>query len=210
MNGKSEESVKTLTDFPSRLEATRKGADMTQKQAAERLGVSESTLRNWEKGRSSPQRSNQDDLIRQLKQPEDLTQGGVNSDTHRDPIYRTTASAGDGSLEIHEERVGYIEGSDALSRPGRDVYWVPVRGDSMEDTISKGTLVPICKLVEGRQELPDDDVYLFRLEGTIQIKRLQRRPGSRIRVVSDNDNYEDFDVYLDEGMDFEILGRVLV
>lgn len=128
----------------------------------------------------------------------------------RDPIYPTVASQGDGSFEIAEQEIGYIEGEDALSRPGRDVFWMPVRGDSMADTLPKGGLVPVQKFDPTWTDLREDDVYLFRLEGAIQIKRLQRRPGDRIRVVSDNEHYDDFDVTLDDGTDFEILGRVLV
>jgi len=133
-----------------------------------------------------------------------------NSDTTRDPIYPTVASAGDGSFEIKGDPIGYIEGEDALSRPGREVFWMPVRGDSMADTLPKGGLVPVRRFDPTWTELREDDVYLFRLEGAIQIKRLQRRPGARIRVVSDNDSYDDFDIPLDDGTDFEILGRVLV
>lgn len=53
-------------------------------------------------------------------------------------------------------------------------------------------------------------MYLFRLGEAIQIKRLQRQPDGRIRVVSDNDAYENFDVTINDSVDFEILGRVLV
>lgn len=60
------------------------------------------------------------------------------------------------------------------------------------------------------QDISEDDVYHIRLEGAIQIKRLQRRPGGRIRIVSDNDAYEDYDIVLDDGVDFAVLGRVLV
>ena len=129
---------------------------------------------------------------------------------NHDRIYATVASQGDGSFEIGEEPVGYITGDDALSRPGREVFWMPVRGDSMEGTLPKKGLVPVWEFAEKLRELPDDDIYLFRLEGTIQIKRLQRRPGGRIRVVSDNNAYEDFEIAIDEGTDFAIIGRVLV
>lgn len=140
----------------------------------------------------------------------DRVESGLDPDSNRDPIYPAVASAGDGSYEISEDPIGYIEGEDALSRPGRNVFWMPVRGDSMNDTLPKGGLVPVQRFDPTWTELREDDVYLFRLEGAIQIKRLQRRPGERIRVVSDNDNYDDFNIALDDGVDFEILGRVLV
>lgn len=210
MTANGEDSVKMLADFPSILTDARVNAGLTQEEAAELLGVSQSTYRNWEKGRSKPQSLEKKEILSMIDQAAGSAQEGVNSDDPRDPIYATVASQGPGSFEIAETPIGYVEGENALSRPGRDVFWMPVRGDSMKDTLPKGGLVPVQRFDPAWTELREDDVYLFRLEGAIQIKRLQRRPNSRIRVVSDNDAYEDFDVTLDDGIDFEILGRVLV
>lgn len=181
--------------------------------------VAESTGENYNTVRSTMNRMKSDELalVDAGKGVYDLS-GRVeskdaskrNTDATRDPIYPAVASAGDGSFDIDEDLIGYIEGKDALSRPGRDVFWMPVRGDSMDDTLPKGGLVPVQRFDPTWTELREDDVYLFRLEGAIQIKRLQRRPGARIRVVSDNSNYDDFNIALDDGVDFEILGRVLV
>ena len=127
----------------------------------------------------------------------------------RDAIYDVTASMGDGSFEIGEEVVGHISGDDALSRPGREVFWIFVRGDSMGDTFAKHTMVPVVRFDRPLDELQGDDVYFFRLEGAVQIKRLQRLPGDRIAVISDNDKYARYEIPLNDGIDFEILGRVL-
>mgnify|MGYP006436095411 CR=1 FL=1 len=135
-------------------------------------------------------------------------QSGSNS--ARDPIYSLVASAGDGSYEVGQDTVGYVTGANAMSRPGKDVMWVFVRGDSMGETYQKMTMVPVQRFTPTLTELAEDDVYLFRLEGAVQIKRLQRLPGQRIRVKSDNPKYDDFHIQLDDGVDFEILGRVLV
>lgn len=80
----------------------------------------------------------------------------------------------------------------------------------MNDTILKRGLVPVQQFDPTWTELREEDVYLFRLESDIQNKHLQRRPAGRIRFVSDNPAYENFDITVDEGIDFEILGRVLV
>ena len=40
--------------FQISLEAARVNANLTQKMAAERIGVDPSTLRNWESGRNAP------------------------------------------------------------------------------------------------------------------------------------------------------------
>jgi phage repressor protein C with HTH and peptisase S24 domain len=191
--------------------ARKQEADITQSQAetylkGRGLKVSARSLSKWENEEGPPKQVDGEKVIRYLKEYPDYQDG----ESDGDPIYPTVAEQGDGSFEIGEEPIGRVSGENALSRPGRDVFWVAVRGDSMEGTLPKNGLVPVCGLMEGLQELPDDDIYLFRLEGTIQIKRLQRRPGDRIRVVSDNDAYDDYNVGIDEGVDFEILGRVLV
>jgi len=41
-------------DIASRLAAWRKKRQITQRQAAEHLGISERTLQQWEQGRQSP------------------------------------------------------------------------------------------------------------------------------------------------------------
>jgi phage repressor protein C with HTH and peptisase S24 domain len=185
----------------------------TPKQVAEGTGENYNTVRST----MNRMKGNELDLLNAEKGVYDLSEriqpsdtSARNRDAPRDPIYPAVASAGDGSYDISEDPIGYIQGENALSRPGRDVFWMPVRGDSMDDTLPKGGLVPVQRFDPTWTELREDDVYLFRLEGAIQIKRLQRRPGARIRVVSDNDNYDDFNIALDDGVDFEILGRVLV
>lgn len=205
----SEASMKSSAGPASRLQSAREEMGLNKKQAAEQLGVGYSTYRGWERGRAEPE-VGIDSVIRHLKTGDTIASGQRHHDDRRDPIYPAVASAGGGSFEMADEPAGYIEGEEALSRPGREVFWVPIRGDSMEGTLPKGGLVPVQRFDPTWTELREDDVYLFRLEGAIQIKRLQRRPGARIRVVSDNDNYDDFNIALDNGVDFEILGRVLV
>jgi phage repressor protein C with HTH and peptisase S24 domain len=78
----------------------------------------------------------------------------------------------------------------------------------MRGTLQKNSLIPILKLDDPK--LRQDDIYLFRLEDAVQVKRLQRIEGDRILIISDNDAYENRTLALDDGIDFEILGRVLV
>lgn len=197
----SKDTVKKGQGFPERLTALREKLGIRQKDAAEKFGVSVPTYRNWEKGRSEPQQFSSEQVLSILR--------GASESTG-DPIYESPASAGDGVLEVKEEPIGHMPPSRSLSSAGRDVYWIPVRGDSMGEKYTKHTLVPVARFEKALKDINEDDVYHIRLEGAMQIKRLQRRPGSRIRVVSDNDAYENYDIVLDDGVDFEVLGRVLV
>ncbi|PSQ78151.1 MAG: hypothetical protein BRD37_03430 [Bacteroidetes bacterium QH_8_67_23] len=122
--------------------------------------------------------------------PAEAEAGEVAQQGPRDAIYNVTASA--------------------LSRRGREVFWIFVRGDSMGKVIQKHTMVPVVRFDPTRKEITVDDVYFFRLEGAVQIKRLQRLKGQRIKVISDNARYDSQIIELDSSVDFEILGRVLL
>lgn len=136
--------------------------------------------------------------------------GGMGDRAGKDPIYLVIVTEENGSLQVSREIIGHVEGESALSGPSREVFWTPVQGDSMDDTLPKGGLVPVQKIKPTWTDLREDDIYLFRLENTVQVKRLQRRPEGQIQVVSDNDAYDDFSITLGDSTDFEILGRVLV
>lgn len=55
-----------MTEFQISLAAARTNANMTQSQLASNLGVHESTIKNWENGKTSPRSD-------QLKKISDLT-----------------------------------------------------------------------------------------------------------------------------------------
>jgi len=201
---KSEEYAQELR------EARKNVADLTQSEAesylkSQGLSVSARSLSKWENGEGPPQQVDGQKVISLLRQYENGRGGVVKSG---DPIYDTEASAGDGSFAISEEPEGWMPASQSLSSPGRDVYWVRVVGDSMKGTLQKNSLIPILKLDDPK--LKQDDIYLFRLEDAVQVKRLQRVEGDRILIISDNDAYQNRTLALNEGIDFEILGRVLV
>jgi len=127
-----------------------------------------------------------------------------------DPIYNTPAQAGDGAMDFYEDPIGHMPPSQSLSSTGRDVYWMPVIGDSMGERYKKHTLVPVAKFHDPVDDFAADDVYVIKLDGAVKIKRLQRLSGRRIRIISDNDAYPNEIIELDDGTEFEIIGRVLV
>ena len=73
----------------------------------------------------------------------------------------------------------------------------------------KQSLVPVLKFQSETTDIQEDDVYLVRLENAVQLKRLQRLPNQRIRVISDNEAYPNTVLQIDQDVDFEVLGRVL-
>lgn len=205
----NEADMKNNVTPASRLTEAREELGLNKKKAADQLGVGYSTYRGWEQGRAEPE-VGFDAVIRHLKAGDTLSSRQRQGNAKGDPIYDTPASAGDGITEFTEQPVGHMPPSQSLSSAGREVYWMPVQGDSMGQKYQKHTLVPVAKFDQPATDISADDVYVIRLEGAIQIKRLQRLSGQRVRVISDNESYPNEVVQLDEGVDFQILGRVLV
>lgn len=81
-------------------------------------------------------------------------------------------------------------------------------GSSMYPTIIGGQdqiLVDTSK-----KEIFDGKIYVFRMENTLFAKRLQKLPKNRLKVISDNPDYESYIIDLnDESIDFDIIGRVM-
>jgi phage repressor protein C with HTH and peptisase S24 domain len=79
----------------------------------------------------------------------------------------------------------------------------------MAPTYQKMTMVPVLRHRGPSASIPEDGVYLIHLNGAVQIKRLQRVPGQRILVKSDNPKYDDYHIHVSEPSSFEVLGSVL-
>lgn len=85
-----------------------------------------------------------------------------------------------------------------------EVYSIPVTGDSMEPTLVSGSYV----FVDMTHTVPQpEDIYACDFGDGLSIKRLQLIPRSdRIRVMSDNERYENYELLRDE---VRVYGRVV-
>ena len=81
------------------------------------------------------------------------------------------------------------------------------RGNSMEPTILGGDMLLIDK---SKTEINDGRIYCIRLDGQLLTKRLQKLSRSKVKIISDNKEYDaiiiDFEKEID--IDFEIIGEV--
>lgn len=127
------------------------------------------------------------------------------------PVRNVEVSAGYGSLG---------EAEAAVSQFGFDPRWlrdltasranslsiIPVRGDSMEPTLSDGDEVMVDPGDAGQQLR--DGIYVLRMDGALCVKRIALEPqGRRISVVSDNPAYPRWSGLARGSVD--IVGRVL-
>ena len=81
------------------------------------------------------------------------------------------------------------------------------RGNSMEPTIIGGDSLLVDR---SRTDVYDGKVYCVRIDGQLYAKRLQKIGKDKIKVISDNKDYEPMtiDFSKNEIFDFEVIGEV--
>jgi phage repressor protein C with HTH and peptisase S24 domain len=125
------------------------------------------------------------------------------------PHYNVSAEAGSGRLIEDVEprpfpfRKYWVKNN--LHCAVEDLILIRVSGDSMYPTLVSDDTV----LIDRSKTSPGTDaIYLVRLDDLYRIKRVQKNPGKKIRLMSDNKLYNDIDVALDD-KDVQIIGQVV-
>jgi phage repressor protein C with HTH and peptisase S24 domain len=126
------------------------------------------------------------------------------------PRVAVDLSAGNGKTAWHvEERDPLPFLVDYIKRLGikpQSAVVVKVSGDSMERTLFDDDSV-IVNTAEA--EVKDNGVYALIMDNDLMVKRLFKRPGGGLLVVSDNkDRYPSFEVQSDDLRHINIIGRV--
>lgn len=129
------------------------------------------------------------------------------------PVIDIPASAGGGSLFLKHDYERYILFERLFLKNNLNMnvdalFCMYCVGESMEPTIHSGELMIATR--EQSYLKPGDGIYIARLEGHVIVKRLQIIPGNRILISADNPNYKPYEIPLDEGMDFQPLGKVVM
>ena len=136
----------------------------------------------------------------------------INSDCVNIPIRgEVEASMGYGVTIYNENRTGTYSISQQLANDlGIDEDNSEIifgRGNSMEPTIFGGDALLIDKT---KKDINDGRIYCIRYEGQLLTKRLQKLSRTKIKIISDNKDYDaiiiDFEKEID--IDFEIIGEV--
>lgn len=127
------------------------------------------------------------------------------------PRYKVDASAGGGTI-IHSEqivdhlafRADWVR--NTLAIPVSSLALINVKGDSMEPTLSGGDLI----LVDTSSNFVEDNaVYVLQLNGSLLVKRIQRKLDGSLTIKSDNLIYEPETVKSDDVDDLHVIGRVV-
>ncbi|MBD1574806.1 MULTISPECIES: LexA family transcriptional regulator [Vibrio] len=135
----------------------------------------------------------------------------INKDVVEILQYDFKASAGAGCLVVSENPVAKFEFSKEWlvkqSLYGKHLTIVPVFGDSMEPTLMDEDLM-LVEVIEDPKQL-NDGIYVFRIDDSILVKRLQFDFAMRgYHATSDNSAYKPFFIGEEFEGRFQILGRM--
>ncbi|PHR84515.1 MAG: transcriptional regulator [Colwellia sp.] len=212
-------------NYGRKIKILRESLNKTQPEFSEITGISLSTLKKVEAGFSNVGISVIDKIIatQSLKkhvlwfmtgngdlkvEPEIET----NTRNINLPFYEVKASAGDGALVEAEEQTHLISFepewlNKEIGVNPNDVFLMLVDGDSMYPTLKNDAMIMVNRNFNGLS----DGIYVMRHDHNLLVKRLQMLPGGIIKVKSDNNMYEPWEINKEHlnGTDIELIGRVV-
>ena len=129
------------------------------------------------------------------------------------PLVAAMPRAGTGGLDTNGEfERWYSFHSSFLARKrgtAETMRLFRVDGDSMEPLLFSKDMIMV-NTSEAARHVVTGGVYLLRMGDELMVKRLERRPGNMLLIRSDNPNYEDIPVNMNEADgEIEIFGRMV-
>jgi phage repressor protein C with HTH and peptisase S24 domain len=128
------------------------------------------------------------------------------------PFYEVTAAAGCGSLVLSEEMNSLVSFDASFLRnelhvDPKQTFLMLVRGDSMTPTLNNNAVMMVSREIDGFS----DGIYVIRMDGSLIVKGLQVIPNGIIKVISDNKDYQTYEINKKdfESGDYELIGRVV-
>lgn len=126
-------------------------------------------------------------------------------------LYEIHAAAGNGSITAdHPELIRHFDFPEWWLRNVVRVLPKAVQvliawGDSMKPDVLPGDLLIVDTSHDSVQA---DCLYVFEMDGGVFIKKLQRLPGGRLKVISANPDYEAYTITPANDASFKVVGRV--
>lgn len=127
------------------------------------------------------------------------------------PIFDVEASAGFGA-EVTSEAIDdyFAFNKDWLSKQlgvsSESLLFVNISGDSMEPTLQDGDQVLVDMT---QQSVHREGVFLLQTETGLMTKRLKLKPQNTLQVISDNPQYPNWEIRLEEQEFNPVSGKVV-
>lgn len=197
--------------FALNFKSALKSKGQTQSQAAQTLGVSDNTLSNWLNKGMMPSWDNLEKCAALVGMSvQELLFGAMqpNDDYVEIPEFDIRFSAGHGAMLFEESAAtgtaSYREDWFIKERlnPQKCVR-ARVQGTSMQGILWDGDIVLINR---DETAVIDGKIYALRIGEELYIKRLQKIPGGTLKLQSENPDYDD--VVVDVNDEVEIIGRI--
>ncbi|HET7159042.1 MAG TPA: LexA family transcriptional regulator [Burkholderiales bacterium] len=225
---RSAERKEFMSRFGDRCRAARGKKSIVEAAAA--MGVHRNTISNFETGLSLPDAYDLERLAKLygttsgalLGEEAHATAGSIAKSTEAIevdefvyvPLFDIKVSAGNGHtmfsdvetvLEMRPFPQGYIRRDLGIWH--NEIALVTVVGSSMEPELHSRD---VALLDRRDREVNSEGTHAIRLDSALLIKKLQRLPNRRLRVISANSAYDPFEIQgtEDKDRDFEVLGRV--
>ncbi|MFA7092584.1 MAG: LexA family transcriptional regulator [Arcobacteraceae bacterium] len=183
----------SFTELGKRLKSAREGLGMSQLIFAEKLNITDKTLRNYEKGNNITV-----DIVKKISELTnidfDFLLNGNNITVFNDNNYNidllnVRAGAGEGIYNYVIETIDTISLDKSFFKTPintNKIKGIQVDGDSMEPTLRDGDYV----LIDENTTFGTNGIYAIQYGGQILIKRLQFKMDGSIIIISDNNKYE--------------------
>ncbi|EIO4564137.1 helix-turn-helix transcriptional regulator [Vibrio parahaemolyticus] len=194
-----------------RIKRGRESKGLNQDELADLVGVTKSTISQWELEKTFPKHRNLNSLAKHLDVTVSyLERGEVSTESSIEnvraiPFYHEVkAAAGSGCINFSEE-VRYIQVDD-LPRSNNDgLICLLASGESMEPLIKHGSLLIVDTK---KKNIIDGKIYVFCQEDLLRVKLFSYEK-NRLKVSSYNQRYIDEYYRFDETENLRIIGQVV-
>lgn len=198
------------------LKELREARGLTQIELAEKIGVSERTIRKYEQEEDTIQVG----VLKKILNNLDMSSNDINflSNNQKEvsindvvtqiqiPVYdEVSASAGFG--RVNDEAVSFYASFDKAFLKSyfkltsfTNLAFVRCEGDSMTPALPTNARL----LVQHRTDFKEGQIVLARIDDELFVKRLQKQPS--LKLLSTNPSYEPISL---QGKDYELLAVVL-
>lgn len=226
------------SEIGKRIRAQREALKLSRQAVATFVGVAQSTMQAWENIEREPSATNILRLSECLKVTVEWLVTGIESSaagtalpavvasgTAVDvkgntvdleefvfvPRYNVAASAGYGAWNDDESPMFTVSFRrywivNHLKADPRKLSVISVVGDSMMGVLNDKDII----LVNHEDRDPREGIYVIRIDSQLLVKRVQRLPGSQLRISSTNPAFEPFVIDLDNiPNDFDVVGKVV-
>lgn len=189
----------------------RKQLNLTLKEIADFVGVSEATVSRWESGNIANMRRDRISALAQILRVSPIDIMGISSDSNDLAVKAVQipvlgyVRAGI-PIDAVEEIIDYEEISQEQARTG-EFFGLQIKGDSMEPRITEGDVV----IVRKQETVDNGDIAVVLINGDDATVKRFYKSDAGIKLVSTNPKYDPFFFTPDEvnSLPVSIVGKVV-